>query len=308
MRPGFRSSREGFILLTVLMIVTLLLSSATAFTWFARQEIRRASGEEFAMKARSLAMVAAGEVAEWIAADANEYDSRREAIYSPLVPKILQYDKWAVIVDIVPQDHLIPLNALFLPDGVTLRSEYEHSWRTTWELLGRSELGDLVLDYLDRDTISRTGSREEEYFPNRAISDLSELLRLPEIDEKIIYGDADNPFSLDKVFSVWGGETVNINLAPAIVLSMLDEDLDESKIESLIAFRNRNNIRSFADLLKAPGFPRGFRARMEGVIGYKSTYFAVDMTVLDGEGRERNFSAVMKREGGTRCKIVSWRE
>ena len=307
MKAGCHSSSRGFVLVTVLFIVTLLLSAAATFTWFVRQEVKRVSREEYALKARSLASVAGSTVSEWIANDNNDYDSSRELLYSPIIPKMLKYGQWSVFIKIIPLNDLIPINNLFLPDGVTLRKEYEYLWKKTWELLGKSELSDLVLDFFDRDTIAKAGSREEEYFPNRPISDLSELLRLPEIDTKILYGDKDSQIALDKIFTVYGENTTNINLAPKLLLSILDPELDADKAESLAIYRQGANLKSFADLLKSPGFPRGVRARLESVIGYKSTFFQVELKVLDGEGQERNFIAVMKR-GAKQCEIVSWRE
>lgn len=302
------NSKGGFVLVTVLLIVTLLLSAAASFTWFARQEVRRVSAEEFALRARSLAVVASKTVCGWIADDDNEYDSARELLYAPQIPKILGFGTWSVSVKIVPQDHLIPINSIFLPDGVTVRKEYEYAWKRVWELLGRNDTADLILDFLDRDTIAKAGSREEEYFVNRPISDLSELLRLPEVDAKLLYGSDESPPALDKFFTVYGGPGINVNLAPKIILSILDPELDESKVDALIAHRQGEDLKSFADLLKSPGFPSGIRARLESVLAYKSTFFLVEMKVQNGEGRERSFTMIVTRGDGKQGKIVSWRE
>lgn len=307
MKVGCRNSSRGFILVTVLFIVTLLLSTTAVFTWFARQEVKRVAREELALRARSVASVAAAVVSDWIAGDSNEYDSGRELLYSPLIPKLLNFGQWRVFIKITPLDQLIPINNLFLPDGVTLRKEYEYAWEKIWEMLGKSELSNLVLDFLDRDTMARVGSREEDYFPNRPISDLSELLRLPEIDAKLLYGDSNTPIALNHFFTVYGEGATNINLTPELLLSVLDLELDADKAESLVVFRQDVNLKNFADLLKSPGFPRGFRARTGNVIGFKSTFFQVELNVLAEGGQERNFSVIMKRSG-EKCVIASWRE
>lgn len=307
MKAACRNSRRGFVLVTVLLIVTLLLSAAASFTWFARQEARRVSSEEFALKARSLALVAGGVISGWIASDNNNYDSSNELLYSPIIPKVLSYGQWGVFAKIIPQDHLIPINNLFLPDGVTMRKEYEYPWKKIWELMGQSELPDLILDFLDRDTMARAGSREEEYFPNGPISDLSELLRLPEVNGKILYGDKDSPIALDKFFTVYGETTTNMNLAPKLLLTILDTELDEIKADALIAYRQGADLKGFADLLKSPGFPRSARARLGNIVGFKSTFFQVELKVFDGEGRERSFTMTVRRSG-KQCEIVSWRE
>ena len=97
---------------------------------------------------------------------------------------MLSFGEWRVFVRIVPQGGLIPINDLFLPDGVTVRKEYLYPWREIWTLLGRQDTASLVLDFLDGDAVPRVGSREDESFPNRSVSDLSELLHLPEIDRR----------------------------------------------------------------------------------------------------------------------------
>jgi type II secretory pathway component PulK len=308
MTSGCPNSRKGFILIAVLMISLLFLSAAVSFAWFARTQMRRVSDEEFALKARTLAVIALGEVSEWISGDTNEFDSMRELLYYPDLPLVLPFDDWQVNISITPQDAMLPLNYIFLPDGVTVRNEYEHAWDEVWNLLKKNDTGMIVLDFLDGDTEARAGGLEEDYFPNKKISDLSELLLLSEdITPELLYGGPDSgDVTISKYFTVYGGEKININFAPREVLLTLDQDLWPNMVDAIIAYREEENITGAKDLLNIPGFPSTVTTRLNNILGYKSDYFLVRLGVMNGE-REHNFVIMMKR-GGDKCQIINWRE
>lgn len=311
MKFGSRTRRgvrhEGFVLVTVLFITTMLLSAAASFALFARQEMRRTSDEEFALVARSLANVACGSLSDWIASDTNDFDSELELLYRPGLPIILNFGDWDVTAKISPQDRLVPINGLFLPDGITLKTEYEYAWSEFWRLMGNDRLGEQMLDFLDKDVTARPGSNEQEYFVNRKISDLSELFRFDDIDFDMVYSSrATTDMTFDKFFTVYGDGMINVNLAPIEVLAALDPQINTQTAEAIIAYRSENKISSEKDLLMIPGFPMSAQARLANVLAYKSRFFLVDMKVTHA-GRERNFS-VMLEKGDGGCHIKSWRE
>jgi hypothetical protein len=289
-----------------MMISTIFLGAAVSYALYARREMRRASEEEFLMASRGLAMIACQEVSQWIAGDKNEYDSRHELLYAPNFPLEMFYGDWLVSVKIDPQDDRISINDIFLPDGVTIKNEYAYPWQRIWRALASDETAVLLQDYLDKDAIPRPGGREEYYFPNRRISDLSELRRLPEMTSDMLYGRGADGARADTFFTVYGGGKININLAPVAVLAVLDPDLGADIAESIAEHRMENDIKSAKDLAKIPGFPQAVTARLNNVIGYKSGYFMVHLKVqLDM--RERNFDVMLTRGDG-KCQIVYWRE
>jgi type II secretory pathway component PulK len=308
MTSGCQNSKSGFILITVLMISTLFLSAATSFAWFAKTQMRRVSDEEFALRARTLAVIALSEVSEWISSDTNEFDSMRELLYYPDLPLVLPFDDWQVNISITPQNALLPLNYIFLPDGVTVRKEYEHAWDEVWNILKKNDTGMVVLDFLDGDTEARAGGLEEDYFPNKQIGDLSELLLLSEdITPELLYGGAgSDDIAISTYFTVYGGEKININFAPREVLLVLDQDLWPTMVDAIIAYREEENITNAKDLLNIPGFPLTVTARLNNILGYKSDYFLVRIGALNGT-REHNFVVMMKR-AGNKCQVINWRE
>ncbi|MDR0648117.1 MAG: general secretion pathway protein GspK [Synergistaceae bacterium] len=306
MTSGCRKAEGGFILVAVLMLSVILLGASTSFALFARSQMRRASDEEFALVSRTLAAIAGGAVSEWIASDSNDYDSAREFLYAPDFTIALPFDEWDVSIKITPLDAHIPINGVFLPDGVTTRAEYEYPWTGIWDRFGGGNTGTVTLDFLDSDMEARAGGREEDYFVNGKISDLSELLHLPEITADMVYGSSADSVSLADYFTVYGDDKINVNFAPRHVLAVLDQDAGPDVADAIITYREGNDLKSASDLAKVPGFSPAAATRLGGVISGKSSYFSVMICVGDG-ARERNFTVTMRRGSG-RCQILNWRE
>ncbi|GHV27880.1 hypothetical protein FACS1894167_03700 [Synergistales bacterium] len=303
MTYGCRSSK-GFILISVLMASTLFLGAAASFALFAKTQMRKVSDREFALQARTLAVVACNDVSDWIAGDTNAFDSAREKLYTG-VPLVLRFDDWKVIINIMPQDALIPINAIFLPDGVTIKKEYEYAWEKIWEILDKEDIAPIVLDFLDKDSEPRTGGREETGNANGMISDLSELLILPEVNAALLYGNKNGDPSLSDFFTVYGGEKINFNLVPRHVLSILDPDIWGAVLDSMMDYRSKNNAAKADDIAGMTSFPKTAAVRLNNVIAFKSDYFLVRMSV-GHLGREHNFAIMMKR--APKCQIIYWRE
>ncbi len=112
--------------------------------------------------------------------------------------------------------------------------------------------------------------------------------------------------SLSRFLTVYGGETININVAPVELLSLLDPDIGIERAKAIVQYRKKSVIKSQEDLIKIPGFPRAVITRTSGIIGYNSDYFTVRLKVVTAK-RERNFTIVMKR-AADKCEMVNWRE
>jgi type II secretory pathway component PulK len=304
MRNFYRTSERGFILVTVLLISTLFLSAAVAYAVFARQEMRRVASDEFAVLSRALAVIVCREAGMWIAADKGESDSRRETLYSG-EPAGMDYGDYGVNVLITPLDDKIPINSLLLPDGTTIKNEYAYAWNLAWANLGFERVPP-VLDFLDSNREIRQGSREDDYFPNRPIGDLSELTRLPEIGREKLYAGISEDVAIESYFTVYGGEGININVAPIRVIMTLDPGIGPDVAEAIVAFRLESDIKDASDLGKIAGFSSTVATRLKNVINYKSNYFLVVLQIDRGTF-SRNFEAILRRSGDG-FEIVKWRE
>ncbi|MDR1579382.1 MAG: general secretion pathway protein GspK [Synergistaceae bacterium] len=304
MRKCCRASERGFILVAVLLVSTLFLGTALSFALFARNEAARASAEEFAAVTRGIAMAALGEVREAIALDDGPSDSRVERIYSG-IPVELYFSDYTARITIDPLDGHIPINGLLLPDGVTIKNEYSYPWARALEALNMGHLASVILDFIDADTLIRAGGRESDDFPNRRLSGLSELLRLPEITDGVLHSNGTDP-AFEDFFTAHGDSGININMAPIWVIAILDPGIDADTAERIVESRAEGALTGPDDLAKIPGISKTLITRLKNVINYKSVYFRVRIEVI-GRNGERNFEVTVKREQGG-CSVINWRE
>jgi hypothetical protein len=289
---------------TVLLISALFLSAAVSYALFARQEMRRASSDEFASISRGLAVMVCREVAGLIASDNGDSDSKHERLYSG-EPIGMNYGDFIVSVTITPLDDKIPINGLFLPDGVTMKNEYVYPWDQIRGALGVKNAS-VILDFLDSDRDARPGSREDDTYANRPISDLSELLWLPEVTRGTLYSGVSADVAMDGFFTVYGESGVNINMAPVAVIAALDPGIGFDVAEEIAALRLGGAIKNAEDLERAAGFSSTAITRLKNVINYKSEFFSVNFRI-ERQTAARNFETVVKRSGDG-CEIISWRE
>lgn len=296
---------QGFVLVAVLMSVTVLVTGALAFAWFTRMELRRAEALAFSLQARSLAEAAIHEVRRGLVLDTNDSDSLHEPWFRtwplPFGENI------SVVVRLTPQNDALPVNALFLPDGTTLRRELEAPWERLWEEIGRPELAAGVLDFLDTDRTPRPGGSEEESFINRPPSALEEIRLFPGIDENLYTGNNEEiPVGLERYLTVRSDGKINVNVALPQVLELLDPSLTTEVVREILDRRGREPLSSWDDLAGLPGFSSALRPRLAGLLSFTSSHFLAEVEVRR-ENLVRRFEAVLVKQPG-RCTIVAWKE
>lgn len=292
-----RKKNSGFVLLSVIFSVTLLLTAAVAFAWFAKTEITAQSHETFLFRARCAAYTAFDYAVSKINEDNNGYDSETEYLYSPLGGIKLELGGLNVTVKIHPLNDKISTEGLFLPDGITLRSEYEEPWKNIWDEVGHPELAQIVLDFMDKDSDQRLSSVEQENFLNRPILDLSELKLLKGINNALLYGNKKQKVYLKQFISPVGSDKININCATAEMLSMLSTGLTLESAKSIVAERKLKPFKKTSELKSFPGFPEADFTKLSNVLSVESTQFEVDIKVTEGNN-ERNFKALAERGSG----------
>ena len=298
-----RRGRRGFVLVSVLMLGVLLISCATAFTWFVRTQVRGVLRERVALTNRSMAQLlvdAAINIIEEASKQAKG-DSPIQDWFKPLLFPADDLGLWAV--QVLPLDDKLPIRNLFLPDGNTLRMELRAPWEDMWDALGHRELAVPVLDFLDKDEKGRVGGGEHEEFPNRPLLDLSELLVMKEITPEILYGEAGRPGVAD-LCTLWSDGKVNLNVAQAEVLRLLP-GLDDVQVSRLIAYRAEKALGSFEDLQAVPGLSPKTATQLTNLAGFKSRYFSLRIEFLDESPGGTSFHIIFDR---TAKKIVRWEE
>ena len=305
MWTGSRNRRSGFVLVSVLMVLAVLVACTVGYSWFARMQLHRISNQRFALGSRSIAYAAVLQVAKGLDLDENDYDSYREEWFGrhPVPVDGLGM----VTVDIKPLDDLFPINHLFLPDGVTLRNEMRDSWERIWHERGQDTLGTVILDFLDKDRKPRLGSYERDYFVNGDICDLSELSIIDGFPDGLIAGQPGMP-GLSHLFTPWCSDKININVASPQVLLMLD-DMGSREVSEIIEARRSESITSLDDLMKLNSFPEESLPKIMNMVAFRSTYFEVSVTASGSEDETPlTYSAILKKNGSAGVTIVKWEE
>lgn len=305
-RASSRSRKRGFVLVSVLMLGVLLISCATAFTWFVRQQVRGIGRELVSLSGRSMAHIVVNAILTLLseATSRVNYDSPTQRWYQPFIMAVPEMGIW--VVRVTPLDDKIPLRNLFLPDGNTMRREFTETWRDMWDKLKHRELEQLVLDFIDRNNRPRVGSVERDDFINRAPFDISELLLMSQdINAEILYGTGGN-LGIADYCTVYSEGKINLNVAPVHVMELLP-GLDSGGLAQSIAdYRTENAIESLRDIQKIPGASARTSTQLTNIAGFKSRYFDIKIECMNPENDSvSTYSAVFDR---TTKQLVRWEE
>ena len=307
----YSHKNKGFVLLSVLMLGMLLISCATAYTWFVRSQVRSFNRERDNLTSRTMAYVLTEAITKALVyLAANVYhDGFTQKWYQPFIlPMTDELGMW--VVRITPLDDKIPIRNLFLPDGSTLRREFTSVWEDMWAELGHRELAQRTLDFMDKNTKSRVGGVEREYYINRVPYDLSELLIMSDdITPELLYGvkdEAGEKLGLEDYCTVFANDKININVAPIQVLELLPGLEYGGVADRIIDAREEKALNGFASLRKIPGVPAKIVNQLVNLVKFKSTYFMIriERLDLDGEGGT-TFNIIINRDSK---QIAKWEE
>ncbi|NLL36343.1 MAG: general secretion pathway protein GspK [Fretibacterium sp.] len=298
-----RGRREGFVLVSVLMLSVVFISCATAFTWFARLQARSALRERTALSNRSAAQVLSTGMMKLISAisEKSDADSPLQPWFQPFVLQLGPSGFWTVQAR--PLDDKIPVRGLFLPDRSTVRTELRRPWEDLWERLGQRELAALTLDFMDKDSRPRVGGAERDNFINRQPLDLSEFLLLPEVTPELLHSRQGRP-GLADYCTLWSDGKLNLNVAPVEVLGLLP-GMDRNQAERLVAFCRNGILKNMSDVRGIPGFSPKAATHMLNLAGFKSRYFALRIEFVDESGGGAVFNIVFDKQ---KACIVRWEE
>jgi len=285
------------------MLGALLVTSATAFAWFARMHSRSSARERISLANRSMAIVLARTAIEHVATNSSRanYDSILQDWFQPFSFSTDDLGIW--VVQVTPLDDKIPLRHLFLPDGTTLRSELRNTWEDMWENMGRRELAPLVLDFMSGDLRPRMGGAQRETHINRAPLDISEFLILEEITPEILYG-APGSLGMADYGTLWSEGRINLNVAPVHVMEILP-GMDRPLAERIADHRERQALTGMDDLSNIPGFPPRTRGLLMNVASFSSRYFMTRIMLLEDDGGGTSFNIIFDKTNGA---IVRWEE
>lgn len=294
-----KRKRKGFVLISVLMLGVLLISCATAFSWFVRQQVKTVSRERINIASRSMAHVVVNAIINVVAEMGSHigYDSPTQRWYQPFALPIEDMGVW--VVQVTPLDDKIPIRNMFLPDGNTLRRELADAWQSMWEELGHRELEQLVLDFMDKNNKPRVGGVERDEFLNRPPYDMSELLMLSHDIDPALLRD------IEDYCTVYSDGRVNLNVAPIHVLELLP-GLDIGQIaQSIVNARTETPLETLTDIQNLPGAGPRTSTQLTNIAGFKSRYFQVKIECFSDSEGGNSYNIIFDR---TTKQIVKWEE
>ncbi len=298
-RHKHKHKRKGFVLISVLMLGVLLISCATAFSWFVRQQVKTVSRERVNLAYRSMAHVVVNAMMNVLAALSSHvgYDSPTQRWYQPFVLSVEDMGIW--VVKITPLDDKIPIRNLFLPDGNTLRNELSDVWQSMWEELGHRELEQIVLDFMDKNTRPRVGGIERDEYLNRPPYDMSELLMLSHDMDPALLSE------LEDYCTVYSEGRINLNVAPVHVMELLP-GLDTGQIAQSIAnARTEKALETLQDIQNIPGATPRVSTQLTNIAAFKSRYFQVKIDCMSDHEGGTSYNIVFDR---TTKQILKWEE
>ncbi len=298
--------RRAFVLVSVLMLGMLLISCATAFAWFVRMQVRSVGRERESLTQRSMADVLVNAVMNVLGdfTTESDYDSPTQRWFQPFIIPFDDLGIW--VVSVTPLDDKIPIRNLFLPDGNTLRHEFEEPLQNMLDKIGHRELELRLLDFLDRNNRPRVGGLEREDFINRGPYDISELLILsPDITPEILYGQG-TELGIADYCTVFSDGKINLNVAPVHVMELLP-GLDERGLAERIAqVRTEEPIKDFRDVQSLPGASPRTATLLTNLACFRSRYFSIRIETLDDEDEGgTSFNIIFDR---TTKQILRWEE
>ena len=301
------NKNKGFVLVSVLMLGVLLISCVTAFTWFVRMQVRGVFRERDNITKRSMATVAVNAVINILSEMEQhyDYDSPTQRWFQPfVVPFGDELGVW--VMQITPLDDKIPLSNLFLPDGNTLRHEFDEPLQNMLEKINHRELEFLLLDFIDKNNRPRVGGVERDEFINRPPFDMSELLILSrEITPEILYGTG-TELGIADYCTIYSDGKINLNFAPVHVMEILPGLKERGLAERVEQSRKDEPLKSLRDVQSLPGASPRTSTLLTNIAAFKSRYFNVKIECLeDNSDGGTSFNIIFDR---TTRQIVRWEE
>ena len=295
------NKHKAFVLLSVLLVSTVLLSCATAFSLFVKSQVKNISQIRETFEKKTFASLLARSVINVFSELSSNFnsDNPTQKWLQPLVIE-LNDDLGLCVVQIIPLDDKIPVNNLFLPDGNTLRREFSQVLYDMWEKLEHTELLPLMLDFLDKNNKPRNGSIENDYFLNRSVLDISEFLILSQDFTPEILKE------LSDYCTVYSDGRINMNFAPQKVLELLP-GLNEDLAARIIQERTDHALEPLRDIQSMPGASPRTSIQLTNLVTFKSRYFNLKISFVDKNFQSSFYSFSIIFDRNSR-KILKWEE
>ncbi len=308
---GYGGDQRGFVLVTVLIVIALLLPAVLVFYSKAQVNLAQAANFRDSIQAIRLARSGVEGAIGILKADDASYDGKgdRWALRFPA----LGVGTGMLEVRIDDEDGKLNLNTLLAAAGdkdVVNRQVEERLRKLITRLGGRPEVVDSLIDWMDRDDkVYGDQGAEESYYRERGqtvkngpLDSLDELLRIRGFDRDLLVDRR----LLDYVTVAPTDGKLNVNTAPAELLLDLHPDLREGLVEEIVRRRDEKDFTSMNDLKGVIGLADPLAARLDPLVKVNSFFFTIRAKYTAGNV-VKQVESLVRRDGGM-VTILSWRE
>lgn len=312
-----RGDEEGFILITVLLVIGLLFPLVLAFN--SRVQVNLLQAANFRNSIQALRMARAGvEGALGILKIDNPASDSRRDTWGMQFPPLAAGDGM-LSVKIVDEDGKIPVNALVAANGNDVNRDVDARLRALITRLGgNAEIVDALIDWLDaNDEVTGAAGAEEEYYRekgyhcrNGPLGSLQELMMIRGFDRELV---VDGKMTDYLTVAETDGK-VNINTAPIPVLHTvlgtatptLAAPLSEGDIEDIGQYREEHDFINIKDIERVVKISAAQSGNIAPLIKVNSSFFTVTSKYTIDKVT-KHVEALLKRDGNN-VTVISWRE
>ena len=311
------SNEEGFVLVTILLVIAILVPLVLAFTSRVQVNLMQADNFRNSVQAVRLSRSGVEGAIGILKTDDPTYDTLKDtwALDFPA----LGVAEGTLDVKIKDEDGKIPINQLVQDNGVDVNKDVEQRLRKLISRLGgRPEVIDALIDWIDtNDTVTGAAGAEYEYYKalgyaskNGPIDSLDELSMVKGFDKELLF---DKNF-LNFVTVAQTDGKINVNTAPEEVLfallgtqtTALAQPLNDSDVEDLIRHRDEHEFKTIQDVNAVVKISTTQAGNIASLIKVNSAFFTVSSKCKLGKV-VYNSEALLQRDGKN-ITTVSWRE
>ena len=327
----------GFILISVLLMISVLAVFIIEFNYDSRIKFRLADNLNLA--AEALNNADAG-IAVMMAALRQNKDIFDDETAQPFLSGRIQIplDEGFCKVSIVQESGKININAICAPDGKPIRrrvdqmlrlidlinDEYENNIPISYSLVPS------IIDWLDFDNnvttlpfIKGQNAGAENYYyeklkepykcKNGPFDVLNELLLVKGMTSEIFYGRKGKEKAgiktipgISQYLTVYGDGKININEAPIIVIESLSESISPSVARNIIEQRKFCRYSNIEQLKKVPGMTNGIYEEIHDLITVDAneSFYIVTSTGIIKDLERTVWVVVRKNRSTSQLNIV----
>ncbi len=330
-------NEQGFILIAVLLMVSVLSAFIIEFNYESRMKLHVT--DNFSLASKALNNADAGIAIAIAALNQNVdlfNDENAKKIFSGQT-QIPAEDGFCKIY-VTPESGKININSLCDSEGKPIRKRVEQMLRLI-DLLNE-QYGDdsqvsysivpSIIDWMDSDNIvtilpyvkiQNSGAEngyyqklDEPYHCKNAPFDvLSELLLVKGMTSEIFYGRNENESAgvkpvdgMRQFLTVYGDGKININEAPIIVLRSLSETISQTLAQNIIEQRKFSRYSSIEQLKRIPGMTGEIYKEISDLITVETNvdYYTVEVTGVADEIQRTVRVVVRKNPSTSRIDVV----